>query len=173
MIECFSFKKKSNALATDDIAFSIDLNFEQRQKSRALANTIEGEKISWFLERGHVLSDGDVLIGKSGEKIKINAALETLSEVLCEDDLLLARIAYHLGNRHVPLQIQKNTLSFQHDHVLDDMVRGLGGSVNCVEKPFSPESGAYHSHGAEQGGESDDAHQHNHSDDHSHSHAHN
>lgn len=169
MIECFSFNKNSDPQLSDDVDFSIDLNFEQRQKSRALANTPEGKKIAWFLERGHVLSDGDVLIGKSGEKIKVNAALETLSEVSCEDELLLTRIAYHLGNRHVPLQIQKNTLSFQHDHVLDDMVRGLGGNVNCVEKPFSPEPGAYHSHGPV----GDDAHQHSHSGDHSHSHVHN
>ncbi len=163
MIECFSFTKKSDVVAASAADLFIALNFEQRQKSRAQALADSGEKIGWFLERGHVLSDGDILIGRTGETVRVSAALESLSEVRCEDHLLLTRIAYHLGNRHVPLQIEKNVLRFQHDHVLDDMVRGLGSEVVCVEKPFSPESGAYHGHGEKnQATNSHSSHSHHH-----------
>ncbi|MGH1471970.1 MAG: urease accessory protein UreE [Cellvibrionaceae bacterium] len=166
MIECFEFIKGGNNKATH----SLSLTFEQRQKSRGQAEAKTGEKVGWFVERGHVLADGDVLVAKTGEHIQIIAAEETLSEVHSHDVLALTKAAYHLGNRHVPLQIIDCYLHFQHDHVLDDMIRGLGLSVSCVEKSFHPESGAYHSHGGS--GESPDEHEHgHHQHEHSHSHA--
>lgn len=161
MIECFnclSHNAKNNGKQNSS-ELSVSLNFEQRQKSRGRAVTESGEDIAWFLPRAHVMHDGDLLETKDGLLVKVNAAAETLSEVVCEDALLITKAAYHLGNRHVPLQIQGKCLSYQHDHVLDDMVKGLGLSVSCVTKPFHPESGAYHSHS------------HSHSK-HSHDHAH-
>lgn len=146
MIECFQYAKGNTAENTDKVS----LTFEQRQKSRAQAVTDSGQKIGWFIERGYVLSDGDSLVANDGQQFAVVAAAERLSEAATDDPLLLTRAAYHLGNRHVPLQVDKNALSYQHDHVLDDMVRGLGLSVAVVEKPFHPESGAYHtghSHG--------------------------
>ncbi|MGI1679380.1 MAG: urease accessory protein UreE [Cellvibrionaceae bacterium] len=164
MIECFEFITG----ATDKVTHHLSLTFEQRQKSRGQAETKTGENIGWFIERGHVLADGNVLVAKTGENIQISAAEETLSEVHSHDVLALTKAAYHLGNRHVPLQIIDSYLHFQHDHVLDDMIRGLGLNVSCVEKPFHPESGAYHSHSGS--GESSDEHGH-HNHGHSHSHA--
>lgn len=166
MLECFAVDFANN---TPKIAErTVTLNFDQRQKSRGQAVASDGEKVAWFIERGVVLADGDVLISKHGERVRVLAAAETLSEVVCADSLLLTRAAYHLGNRHVPLQIEAECLSFQHDHVLDDMLRGLGLQVNVVERPFHPESGAYHKHsnqGHSHHGHSHHSHsQHNHSD---------
>ena len=161
MIECFEFSSASNHPADDQVS----LDFGMRQKSRGNAMSQYGKKIGWFLERGHVLADGDILMGKNGEAIKVVAADETLSIVESDDSHLLLRAAYHLGNRHVPLQITLTQLRYQHDHVLDDMVRGLGLLVSCQQLPFSPENGAYHhSHM--------NSHEHNHSKSHSHSDSH-
>jgi urease accessory protein len=74
------------------------------------------------------------------------AAVETLSVVRTDDDLLRARVCYHLGNRHKPIEIKPRFVSYQHDHVLDKMVMGLGGTVTLEELPFEPETGAYGGH---------------------------
>ena len=146
MLEAFEFLSGANE-ATELL---VELTFEERQKSRHRATTSSGETLGWFIERGVVLADGDILVCKGGEKVKVVAALETVSNVKTEDALALTRAAYHLGNRHVPLQITNGELRYQHDHVLDDMVRGLGLKVESGSYPFHPESGAYshgHSHG--------------------------
>ena len=109
--------------------------------------------------------DGDLIISDDGKTlVEIKAATETVSTVKCNDPLLLAKACYHLGNRHVPLQINATTLHYQHDHVLDEMVKGLGLEVICEDAPFEPEPGAYgggghHSHG------DDYEHPHDHSHD--------
>ena len=104
-----------------------------------------------FLERGQVLRDGDLLASADGLVVQVRAAAEPVSEVACPDPLLLARACYHLGNRHVPLQIREGRLRYQHDHVLDEMLRGLGLHPRFSEAPFEPEPGAYggsaHGHG--------------------------
>jgi urease accessory protein len=79
------------------------------------------------------------------ETVLVVAAPETVSRVSIDDPLLLAKVCYHLGNRHVPLQIEQGWLRYQHDHVLDDMVRGLGVAVTTEQAPFEPEAGAYQS----------------------------
>jgi urease accessory protein len=90
-----------------------------------------------------VLADGALLLADDGAVIAVRAAPETLSAVRTEDPLLLARAAYHLGNRHVPLQVLAGELRYQHDHVLDDLVAALGLAVKVVTAPFQPEGGAY------------------------------
>ena len=90
---------------------------------------------------------------------EVIASAETVSKVTCDQPLLLLKAAYHLGNRHVPLQVTEHWLRYQHDHVLDDMVRGLGLQVSVEQAPFQPESGAYHRHGA---GHSHNHHHHEH-----------
>lgn len=83
-----------------------------------------------MLERGHLLRGGELLADTEGSQvIRVLAAPEAVSTVRCADPHLLARAAYHLGNRHVPLQIEPGLLRYQHDHVLDDMLRGLGLNV--------------------------------------------
>ncbi len=99
-------------------------------------------------ERGTILREGDLLLADDGRAVRVVAAPEMVSTVSAEDPLTLMRAAYHLGNRHVPLQIGEGWLRYQHDHVLDDMVRGLGLSVRVEEAPFEPEAGAYGGHSA-------------------------
>ena len=128
-------------------ALAIELDFQQRQKSRHKAKTVCGEELGWFLERGRVLEHGDVMLCNDGSHVKVIAADETVSQVQSNDPHLLMRAAYHLGNRHVPLQIGEGWLRYQHDHVLDDMLVGLGLIVECCQRPFHPENGAYHGQG--------------------------
>lgn len=128
---------------------TVTLTFDERQRSRYQTVSRAGVAVAWFLERGYVLQEGDVLLCQTGERFAVVAASETLSEVTSADPLRLTRVAYHLGNRHVPLAIEAGALRYQHDHVLDAMVQGLGLPVAVVQKPFAPESGAYatgHSH---------------------------
>jgi len=140
---------------------TLTLDKDQREKSRLKVTLENGQEAGLFFEKGTTFHDGDLIISEDGSLIvEIIAATETVSMVKCDDPLLLAKACYHLGNRHVPLQIETGLLRYQHDHVLDDMVRGLGLEVNCEEAPFEPEPGAY-------GGSSD-----HHSHSHSHGHAH-
>ena len=156
MLEAYTIDTSQHA----DNALEVLLTYEQRKKSRYKCSTVCGKSIGWFLQRGHVLADGEYLVCEDGSKIKVIAAPEPVSDVRCSDPLQLTRAAYHLGNRHVPLQIGADFLRYQHDHVLDDMVRGLGLKVSFGEHPFHPESGAYHTHSAV------------HSDTHTHDHHH-
>ena len=145
------------------------LPFELRQRSRLRAQLTSGEEVGLFLERGMILRGGDLLRAEDGTVIEVVAALETVSTVCESDATRLARAGYHLGNRHVPVQIGPGWLRYGHDHVLDDMVRGLGSTVVVERAPFEPEAGAYgHSHGAHA-----HSHSHEHGDtEHSHEHLH-
>jgi len=131
---------------------TMTLPFDVRQKSRFLAALDDGTKVGVVLPRGAVLRQGDYLKADQGTIVKIMAASETVSTVHVEDPLLLTRAAYHLGNRHVPLQMTAQFLRYQHDHVLDDMLRQMGLEVICEQASFEPEAGAYrgghgHHHG--------------------------
>ncbi len=122
---------------------SITLPFETRQKSRLQATLDTGEEIGLLLPRGTVLRNGDMLKTESGLRIKVMAAVESVSTAYVSDPNLFARACYHLGNRHVPLQIGENWLRYLHDHVLDDMLKGLGVTTRHEHAPFEPEAGAY------------------------------
>lgn len=135
----------------------LTLPHERRIISRQRVTLDDGSEAGLFLPRGSSLQHGDVLQGASGELIRVQAASETVSTLRCADPWLLARACYHLGNRHVPLQILPGMIRYQHDHVLDDMLHGLGLQVVVEQAPFEPEAGAYGS---------------GHSHDHSHSHDH-
>ena len=125
--------------------------FEERQRSRYRTQTSCGRELAWYLERGRVLTAADVLRCTDGTLIKIVCASEEVTEVRSNDPLLMLRAAYHLGNRHVPLQVSTGFLRYQRDHVLDAMIDGLGLLFTHELKSFQPESGAYsgghaHSH---------------------------
>jgi len=122
---------------------TLTLPYELRQKSRLRANLDSGEEIGLLLPRGTVLRGGDCLKSETGEVILVKAAEEVVSSVNEKDPTLFARACYHLGNRHVPLQIGEGWLRYLHDHVLDDMLQGLGLHVTCERAPFEPEAGAY------------------------------
>jgi urease accessory protein len=124
-------------------AATVTLTYDQRCKSRQRLVLDDGSEAALVLERGTVLADGDRLRADDGAVIAVRAAPETLSCVRTGDPLALARAAYHLGNRHVPLQIAPGDLRYQHDHVLDEMVAALGLAVTVLTAPFQPEGGAY------------------------------
>ncbi|OHC61752.1 MAG: urease accessory protein UreE [Rhodocyclales bacterium RIFCSPLOWO2_02_FULL_63_24] len=132
-----------DAAATEQLR----LPFESRCKSRLRTRLASGEECGLFLERGGVLRGGDKLLGQDGRVVAVVAASELLLEAVSNDPLQLARAAYHLGNRHVAVQLLPGRLRFAQDHVLGEMVRGLGLPVDSIETPFEPESGAYGAHG--------------------------
>jgi len=123
------------------------LAFETRCKSRLRARLASGVDCGLFLPRGTVLRGGDRLLGSDGRIVEVAAAVEPLMEAASEEPLQLARTAYHLGNRHVAVQLLPGSLRFARDHVLGEMVRGLGLPVVEIEAAFEPESGAYGAHG--------------------------
>ena len=138
--------KASHSQACTD---SLTLAFDLRQKARLQATLDSGAEAGLFLPRGDILRHGDVLKTDTGECIQVIAAQEQVSTVRCADQHLFARACSHLGNRHVPLEIRDAYLRYQHDHVLDDMLLGLGLHVIHEQAPFEPEAGAYahhHSH---------------------------
>jgi urease accessory protein len=138
MIRITRLLKESAAHST-----TLSLPIRERTKSRIKVTLDDGREAGLFLPRGEVLRGGDLVQSNDGLVVRINAAPETVSTVTSDCTHALARASYHLGNRHVPLQIEPGFLRYQHDHVLDDMVIGLGLSVAVEQAPFEPEAGAY------------------------------
>ena len=99
-----------------------------------------------MLPRGTVLRGGDGLRAEDGEIIAVRAAIEDVSTAYCADPVRLARAAYHLGNRHIAVQVGAGWLRYLHDHVLDHMLTEMGMEVKREDAPFEPEAGAYHGH---------------------------
>ena len=121
----------------------LKLPFELRQKSRLRAQLVSGEEVALMLPRGEILRGGNKLSASDGRVIEVVAAPEKLLHVECASPAELARAAYHLGNRHVAVQVGDGFLRLSEDHVLAEMLRGLGARVTHVEAPFEPEAGAY------------------------------
>ncbi len=138
---------------------SVTLPVDMRVKSRIKVTLNDGRQAGLLLPRGLLLRDGDILSNENGDEfIKVIAADEAVSVVRCADPFMLAKACWHLGNRHVPLQIMPGELRYHHDHVLDDMLRQFGLNVDFAHLPFEPEAGAYASK----------SHAHNHDQEHSH-----
>ena len=146
------------------------LTFEERQKSRLRVRSEAGAEVALMLERGKLRRGGERVSATDGRVIEVLAEPEQLLHI--ESDAL-AKIAYHLGNRHVPVQVGKDFLRIAADHVLGEMVQKLGASVQGVEAPFEPEAGAYagghHQH--DEMGHGGKIHEH-HDHDHDHGHKH-
>lgn len=148
MLEAFEVVSKSQMGSSDRSSdMFVTLRYDEREKSRHKTVTDCGEALGWFIPRGHVLEQGEGLKTSSGVVVNVVAAQEEVSCVTSNNPHLLMRAAYHLGNRHVPLQVEVDKLCYLADYVLDDMVRGLGLHIDVLNAPFTPESGAYHSHG--------------------------
>ena len=122
---------------------TLTLAFDARQRSRQRVRLDDGQEYALLLPRGTVLQHGDRLRDVHGRIVRVCAAAEAVSTVHANDPLQLARACYHLGNRHVPLQITAHWLRYRHDHVLDDLVARLGLTVTREQARFEPESGAY------------------------------
>lgn len=117
------------------------LTWEARRKSRLRATTASGIEVGLFLPRGTALLDGDLVSATDGTIIRIEAAPEDVSTVVSPDAVLLARVAYHLGNRHVRTQVGPGFVRYRHDRAIDELVRRLGAAVTLDELPFEPERG--------------------------------
>ncbi|BCF97947.1 urease accessory protein UreE [Paraburkholderia sp. PGU19] len=129
---------------------TLTLAFDARCKSRLAATLDSGEEVALLLPRGTVLRDGDVLVADDGGLVRVVAAPESVLVVRAPDVLTLTRAAYHLGNRHTPVEVGTDYLKLEYDPVLADMLKRLGALVDQVEMPFQPETGAYgggHRHG--------------------------
>ncbi|QSP94835.1 urease accessory protein UreE [Marinobacter salinisoli] len=168
--------QRINDVDSSEIHDSLILPYELRIRGRLRATTVTNLDVGLFLERGQVLRDGDLLQAKTGEIIRIRAAEEPVVTARIEAGLPLARLCYHLGNRHVTLAIGHDDkggwVRFPPDHVLEELAERLGAKLTHHTAQFDPEPGAYaqagqgHSHGHSQG------HSHSHSHGHHHGHTH-
>ena len=167
-------------------AATVELDWDIRQKSRFDATDSQGRSLGIFLPRGTVVRGGDVLVADDGSFIRAIAAPQAVLKIThCTQhgtpyDLI--RAAYHLGNRHVPIELKPDHLKIEPDHVLADMLRAMHLIVHAVDESFEPENGAYatgghahghgHSHGGHSHGDHWHAHDHDHAahDDHGHKH---
>jgi urease accessory protein len=153
-------------------ASSVELDWDVRQKSRFDATDSAGRHLGVFLPRGTVVRGGDVLVAEDGSLVKVIAAPQAVLKIThCANhgtpyDLI--RAAYHLGNRHVPIELKPDHLKIEPDHVLADMLRAMHLIVNAVTEAFEPESGAYasggHAHGGHSHGPDHQDHGHGHHD---------
>jgi urease accessory protein len=124
---------------------TVTLTFEERRRSRLRAMLDDGRELALLLPRGTVLHDGDLLRAHDGSVVvAVRAAAENLSVARSSEPRLLARVAYHLGNRHVPVEVGDGWVAYEHDHVLDTMVRALGLQTETRVAAFEPEVGAFH-----------------------------
>ena len=134
----------------------LELPFDARQKSRLRTHLASGEEAALVLPRGEVLRGGDLVVASDGRVVEVIAAAERVLHVECASATELARCAYHLGNRHVPVEVGEGFLRLAEDHVLEKMLAGLGAKLSHITAPFEPEAGAYHANAA--GGHHDHEH---------------
>jgi len=162
-------------------AHTVTLDWDVRQKSRFETTDSSGRSVGVFLPRGTMVRGGDVLVGADGSLLQVQAAPQAVLRITFDavhgTPFDLTRAAYHLGNRHVPIELQADHLKIEPDHVLADMLRAMHLHVFEVDESFEPESGAYGDHGGHQHGHDHahdhaTAHQHDHGHDHAHDHGH-
>ncbi len=125
----------------------LKLPFDLRQKSRLRTQLVNGEDAWLLLPRGDILRGGDKLLANDGRIVEVVSEIEDVLHVECANAMALARAAYHLGNRHVPVQVGDGFLRIAADHVLADMLKGLGATLTAMRAAFEPEAGAYGVHG--------------------------
>lgn len=157
------------AVKPDRVVDTLTLDHEARHRRRLSLTGENGVAFLLDLERATILDDGDAVKLEDGRLVQIKAAPERLIEIRAETPLRLMKVAWHVGNRHVAAELTADALYIAHDHVLLEMVRGLGATATLVDRPFRPERGAYESHAHDHG------HQHGHGESegtgHSHDHA--
>jgi urease accessory protein len=135
---------------TGEPADRVVLDFDGRYRRRVMLTFASGAKALLDLGDARVLRHGDALVTDAGDLIAVEAAPERLAEIRCRDAGHLLRVAWHLGNRHLPAQIEADRILIREDRVIVDMVRQLGANVALIEAPFDPEGGAY-GHGVTHG----------------------
>src|ERR1700742_3929259 len=158
---------------SDPAADTVVLDFDDRHRRRMAMTGTRGLEFLLDLETAVALRGGDALVLEDGRLVEVVAAPEPLLEIRGADPHHLIRVAWHLGNRHLPTQIMPKGLRIRRDHVIEAMVKGLGARVVEIEAPFDPEGGAYagaaHGHAHEEHGHTGHDHAHGHHHDHDHS----
>lgn len=152
---------RAGADVAGEIIDRVVLDHGDRHRRRMAMRGVGGTAFLLDLLEATVLDDGDALVLDDGRLIEVEAAPERLLEIRAPSEHALRRLIWHIGNRHIPAEIGPDAVWIADDHVLAEMVRGLGGNAEPVERPFRPEGGAY------AGG-----HAHGHADSHDHGHAH-
>ncbi len=136
-------------------AATVELDWDVRQKSRFDATDSQGRQLGVFLPRGTAVRGGDVLVAEDGSLIRVIASAQPVLVIThCSahgTPFDLMRAAYHLGNRHVPIELKPDHLKIEPDHVLAGMLRSMHLIVREAEEAFEPEGGAYGAHGHSQG----------------------
>jgi len=153
---------------------TLTLDFDARHRRRIRLTTDRGEDILLDLPKAVAMADGDGLQLDDGTWIGITGASESLVEVRHNDRHQLMRLAWHLGNRHLPTEIREDALRIRPDHVIEEMLQGFGAAVDKVKEAFQPEGGAYgasHNHGHHHHDDHDHHNHHHDHDDHEHHHA--
>ncbi|HCI7175632.1 urease accessory protein UreE [Acinetobacter baumannii] len=142
------YTQRLEDISPDQAFETVELTFDTRQKSRFRAALSSGVDIGADLPRTGILRSGSYIATQEGDVLRVDAKPERLMKVTAQTEFDLLKAAYHLGNRHVPLMLTPTALYFEPDHVLVEMVEGLGLTVTETDHPFEPESGAYaqHSH---------------------------
>ncbi|WP_347018725.1 urease accessory protein UreE [Acinetobacter calcoaceticus] len=141
------YTQRLEHISPDQAFETVELTFDTRQKSRFRAALASGVDIGADLPRTGILRSGSYIATQQGDVLRVDAKPERLMQVIAATDFDLLKAAYHLGNRHVPLMLTPTALYFEPDHVLAEMVEGLGLKVTEIDHPFEPESGAYAQHG--------------------------
>jgi urease accessory protein len=154
--------ERCEAPGPDEVLARLVLTCDQRRRSRLRTRLLDGTEVALRLPRGTVLRHGDHLRTTSGLVVRVVAAAEPVSTVSSPDARTLARACYHLGNRHVAVEVGDGWARYRHDHVLDHMVASLGLAVCVEEAPFEPEAGAYGGHGHGHGDDEEETHSHAH-----------
>ncbi|MEM9028174.1 MAG: urease accessory protein UreE [Pseudomonadota bacterium] len=131
----------------DATAYRVTLTRDDRYRRRIAMTSDCGRQFLLDLPEATYLPDGCGLLLDNGDVVQVVAASEPLLEIRADTPGTLARLAWHVGNRHTPAEILKDAIYIQPDHVLAEMIEGLGGMVSTVERPFEPEGGAYGHHG--------------------------
>jgi urease accessory protein len=153
-MHCASIHRPVGHWPAEKAASSLTLDFDARHRRRIRLTADNGEDILLDLPKAVAMADGDGLLLEDGRWLKVQAAAELIVEVRHKDPNQLVRLAWHLGNRHLPTEIRNQILRIRPDHVIEDLLRGFGANLVKVQSSFQPEGGAY-------GG---DGHHHTHQD---------
>jgi urease accessory protein len=174
MLRAFAVKAAGDW--TGDVADTVVLDFDDRHRRRIRMTGTQGLDFLLDLDEVVALRHGDALVLDDGRLIEVVAAPEALAEIRASSPGALLRLAWHIGNRHLPAEITANSIRIRRDHVIEEMLKGLGAKLRGIEAGFNPEGGAYAKGGHDHGHHHDHSHahgaSHSHAGSHDHGHSH-
>jgi len=158
-MHCASIYRPAGHWPEEKAIGTLTLDFDERHRRRIRLTGDRGEDVLLDLPKAVAMADGDGLQLDDGRWLRVHAAAELIVEIRHKDPNQLMRLAWHLGNRHLPTEIRSQVLRIRPDHVIEDMLHGFGADLVKVHAPFQPEGGAYSGHGHHQDHD-DSEHQH-------------